>query len=75
VSQLRHLEGESRGRPRKSSCPSNKVKFKSRREALAFHDRRYPGTYRRAYKCWSCSRWHLSTLPLVDVAAVRARIR
>lgn len=57
---------------RKSGCPTNKVRFKTQAEALRFHDRRYPNTYRRAYRCFTCKRWHLSSTPLKDVGVVKA---
>ena len=58
---------------RLTDTPCAKIPFRREKIALRWHDKHYPGEYRRAYKCPACGYWHLTTTPLREVfrSAVR----
>lgn len=56
-----------------SEC--TKLRHKSPGAARRWHDRKWPGTYRRAYWCEECGAWHITTTPIGATVTGQEAIR
>ena len=52
-----------------------KLGHKTAARALAYQDKKWPGTYRRAYRCDRCGLWHISTTPIGQTIVGRKAVR